>query len=415
MVPKAEFRSYYGLPVIKEPVWGVRDVAGYLFFGGLAGASSALAASAELSGRHELARAAKTAAAGAIGLSALALVHDLGRPARFHHMLRVFKPTSPMSVGSWLLTAYGPAAGVAAASAVTGLLPGVGRAATVAAAVTGPGVAAYTAALLADTAVPAWHDAHPELPYLFVSSAATAAGGLGLMLARTEQADPARNLAMAGAAAEITVRSRMLQRLGPGAEPYQSGRAGRLLDAAEILTVSGLTAAAIGGRNRVLAAMAGAALVASSALTRFGVFYAGRASARDPKYTINPQKDRIRAAGLPQAQDLPAGRHGAGLSPLPPPRDRAQDHPGPQPENDQIDDHLPGDHQPGRVGGRGDVTEPDGGEHGDSEVQRVGVVHRLAEVAGRDAGQHEVGAGEQQQEQRDGDAQRLQRPQPRVP
>jgi formate-dependent nitrite reductase membrane component NrfD len=297
MVPPAEFGSYYGRPVIKETVWGVPEVPGYLFLGGLAGASSALAASAELTGRPELARAAKTAAAGAISLSAVALVRDLGRPARFHHMLRVFKPTSPMSVGSWLLTGYGPAAGVAAASAVTGWLPRIGRAATVAAAVLGPGVAAYTAALLSDTAVPAWHEAHRELPYLFVSSAATAAGGLGLALVRSEQAGPARNLAVAGASAELVVKSLLIQRLGAAAEPYQSGRAGYLMEAAEILTAAGLSAAALGGRNRAAAALAGAALVASSALTRFGVFYAGRISARDPRYTVVPQRDRIRRQG----------------------------------------------------------------------------------------------------------------------
>jgi formate-dependent nitrite reductase membrane component NrfD len=294
MVPPAEFGSYYGRPVIKEPVWGTLDVAGYLFFGGLAGASSVLAASAELTGRPELARAAKTAAAGAIGLSTVALVHDLGRPARFHHMLRVFKPTSPMSVGSWLLAGYGPAAGAAAASAVTGWLPRIGRAATVAAAVLGPGVAAYTAGLLANTAVPAWHEAHRELPYLFVSSAATAAGGLGLVQVRSDQAGPARNLAVVGAGAELVAKSLLIRRLGPAAEPYQSGRAGYLMEAAEILTAAGLSAAALGGRSRVAAALAGAALVASSALTRFSVFHAGRASARDPRYTVVPQRDRIR-------------------------------------------------------------------------------------------------------------------------
>ncbi|WTI72054.1 polysulfide reductase NrfD [Streptomyces sp. NBC_00728] len=56
----------------------------------------------------------------AVSLSAAALIHDLGRPGRFANMLRVFKPTSPMSMGSWLLSAYGPAAGAAALSAVTG-------------------------------------------------------------------------------------------------------------------------------------------------------------------------------------------------------------------------------------------------------------------------------------------------------
>jgi formate-dependent nitrite reductase membrane component NrfD len=297
MVPPADFGSYYGRPVIKEPVWGMRDVGGYLFFGGLAGASSALAASAQLTGRAELARAAKITAAGAISASAAALVHDLGRPSRFLNMLRVFKPTSPMSVGSWLLATYGPAVGVAAATEVTGWLPRIGRAATAAAAALGPCVAAYTAVLLSDTAVPAWHEAHREMPYLFVSSAATAAGGLGMVMARPEHAEPARNLALIGAAAELVAKSLLIQRLGPAAQPYQSGEAGRLMETAEILTAGGLTAAALSGRNRAVAAAAGIALAASSALTRLGIFSAGRASARDPSYTIGPQRNRIDEAG----------------------------------------------------------------------------------------------------------------------
>ena len=130
MVPDVEFTSYYGRPVIKEPVWQAPDVAGYLFLGGLAGASSVLAFGAEASGYGELARVAKVGALGAISMAPVALVHDLGRPGRFPNMLRVFKPSSPLSVGSWLLVAYGPAAGAAAVSEVTGILPGAGRAYT---------------------------------------------------------------------------------------------------------------------------------------------------------------------------------------------------------------------------------------------------------------------------------------------
>ncbi len=103
MVPRAEFRSYYGRPVIKEPVWTEPDVPGYLFFGGLAGASSVLALAAQLTGRPRLARAAKAAGLGGISVSTVFLINDLGRPARFHHMLRVFKVSSPRSVGSWIL------------------------------------------------------------------------------------------------------------------------------------------------------------------------------------------------------------------------------------------------------------------------------------------------------------------------
>jgi hypothetical protein len=294
LVPEAEFTSYYGRPVLKEPVWRTPDVPGYLFLGGLAGASSALAACSEHAGYGELARAARIGAAGAVSLSAVALVHDLGRPARFLNMLRVFKPTSPMSVGSWLLAAYGPLAGAAAASAVTGKLPRAGLAAGAVAAVLGTGVATYTAALLCDTAVPAWHDAHRELPYLFAGSAATAAGGLGMLAVRPAEAVPAARFAVLGAAAELTTSQLIKRRLGTVAEPYRTGRGGRLLQAGEIMTACGLvTALATRGRHRAVSALAGATLVTASAVTRFGIFEAGRDSARDPKYTVQPQRERI--------------------------------------------------------------------------------------------------------------------------
>jgi formate-dependent nitrite reductase membrane component NrfD len=211
MVPEADFTSYHGRPVLKETVWGP-DIPSYLFLGGLAGASSALAAGAQLSGHPELARTAKAGAAGAISLSMVALVHDLGRPARFVNMLRVLKVTSPISVGTWLVSAYTP----------------VALAATITAAGLGPAVAAYTSVLLGDTATPAWYDARRELPYLFVGSAATAAGGLGLLAVTPEGAGPAARLASLGAAAELTAERLLDRRLGPAAEPYRSGRSGAL-------------------------------------------------------------------------------------------------------------------------------------------------------------------------------------------
>jgi formate-dependent nitrite reductase membrane component NrfD len=293
MVPRARPDSYYGRPVLKETVWEASDVASYLFLGGLAGASSLLAAFAQASGNRELPRVSKVAAAGAIGLSLAALVHDLGRPLRFLNMLRVFKVTSPMSVGSWLLTAYGPLAGAAAACAVTGRLPRAGAVATAGAAALGAGVATYTAALLCDTAVPAWHEGHREMPFLFAGSAASAAGGLGLLAVRPESSRQAARFAVLGAATELTAKSLMLRRLGPVAEPYQKGRPGTLMEAAEVLTAAGLAGAMLSGRSRAVAALSGAALLASSAMTRFGVFEAGRVSAREPKYTVGPQRQRL--------------------------------------------------------------------------------------------------------------------------
>jgi hypothetical protein len=298
MVPEAEFTSYYGRPVIKEPVWAAPDVAGYLFFGGLAGASSVLAAGAQLSGHRDLARVAKLGALGAISLSAAALIHDLGRPARFANMLRVFKPSSPMSVGSWLLAGYGPVAGAAAVSEVTGILPGAGTAATLGAGLLGPAIATYTAALICDTAVPAWHAGYREMPYVFAGSAASAAGGLGLLA--TAGAEPARNLAVFGAGVELVAKQLLIRRLAASpaptslrrglAEPYETGRPGAVLRLGEVLTAGGLAGALLGRRSRVISAVSGASLLVASALTRFGIFEAGLASARDPKYTIVPQR-----------------------------------------------------------------------------------------------------------------------------
>ncbi|MGW7642011.1 NrfD/PsrC family molybdoenzyme membrane anchor subunit [Streptomyces decoyicus] len=291
MVPRAEFRSYYGRPVIKAPSWAARDIAGYFFLGGLAGAGSVLAAGAQLTGRTTLAATMKVSSLAAVSLSAAALINDLGRPARFAHMLRVLKPTSPMSVGSWLLGGYGPAAGAAALCAVTGRLPRAGAAATAAAAVLGPAVATYTAVLAADTAVPAWHGAHRELPYLFAASATAAASGMALVLAPAQESAPARCAAVLAAVADSVAVRAAERRLGMVAETYREGRAGRLLRGARVLTGGGAALAALGGRRHRAAAVAGGlALLAGSACTRFGVFAAGLASAEDPAYTVLPQR-----------------------------------------------------------------------------------------------------------------------------
>jgi formate-dependent nitrite reductase membrane component NrfD len=295
VVPDAQFTSYYGRPVLKRPVWRTLDIAGYLFVGGLAGSSSVLAAGAHFTDRPTLARAGKITAAGGVVVAAVLLVHDLGRPGRFVNMLRVFKPTSPMSVGSWLLSGYGPVAGLAAASAVTGRLPRLGTLATVGAGLIGPTITTYTAALISDTAVPAWHGGHRQMPYVFAGSGASAAGGLGLLAAPVSENTPARRMAVMGGIVELAAYRLMEHRLGMVAEPYRTGTAGRLLHASEALTVAGLAGAVLGRRNRLVCAVSGAALVSASACMRFGIFKAGVASAEDPKYTVEPQRERLNA------------------------------------------------------------------------------------------------------------------------
>ncbi|WP_189040531.1 NrfD/PsrC family molybdoenzyme membrane anchor subunit [Micromonospora sonchi] len=304
-VPPAEFSSYYGRPILKPPVW-TWEIAAYLFTGGLAAGSSLLAAGAQLTGRPALRRAGRLTALAGVTASGVLLVKDLGRPERFHHMLRVAKLTSPMSVGTWILAAYGPAAGLAAVAEAAPLLPErgplgvarrmlppVGRAAGLAAAGIAPALGTYTAVLLSDTAVPSWHAAYPDLPLVFAGSALASGAGMGLIAVPPAQAGPARRLAVAGAGLELFGAHRVQTRLGLVAEPYRVGHAGRLLAAGRALTVVGAVGALLGARSRVVSAASGAALLAASVATRFGVFHAGVASARDPRYTVLPQRERL--------------------------------------------------------------------------------------------------------------------------
>jgi formate-dependent nitrite reductase membrane component NrfD len=310
MVPQADFESYYGRPIIKQPTWKTPDVPLYLFLGGLAGASAVLAEGAALTGRRSLERVARLAAAAGAGAGTVALVNDLGRPERFLNMLRVFKPTSPLSVGSYVLAPFGALSAGAAASNVTGRLPRLGRAAGVGATVLGPALATYTAALVSNTAVPAWHDAYRELPFVFAGSGATAAGGLAIAFTPRAEAGPARTMLVAGAAMEIVAAESLQRRLGMVAEPYQQGRPGRLMKAARAMTAVAAGATLLAGRrSRVVSTLAGLTCVAASAMTRFGIFEAGLASAADPRYTVAPQRERARQrlAGQPAPAAVPSG------------------------------------------------------------------------------------------------------------
>lgn len=294
LVPRAEVRTYYDRAVLKQPTWK-HWVAEYFFLGGLSAGSTLLGLGARLTGRPTLARRAKVGAVAAIGLGGGALVADLGRPERFVNMLRVAKVTSPMSVGSWVLSAYGPAAAVAAGTDVLGVFPRLGLAAEGLAAVLAPAVATYTGVLVADTSIPPWHAARGELPFLFAASATAAGGGLGLVLSPVGENAPARRAAVAGALAEAAASKLMEQRLGELSEPYRQGRAGTLSKSATVCTLAGAVVGLLRGRRRRAAIASGALVMAGSLLERFAVLEAGRQAARNPKYVVKPQRDRLAA------------------------------------------------------------------------------------------------------------------------
>ncbi|MFD2092783.1 NrfD/PsrC family molybdoenzyme membrane anchor subunit [Blastococcus deserti] len=295
MVDDVEFTSYYGRPIIKPPVWKTPDVPLYLFLGGAAGSSSILAALADVTGRPTLTRVARTTAGAGSLASVVFLIHDLGRPERFLHMLRVLKPTSPLSVGSYILAPFSAAASATAAVELLGWFPRLKRFGGAVAALFGGPLATYTGVLLANTAVPSWHHFHKQLPFVFAGSAMAAGGGLCMVFTPVDEAGPARKMAVTGAAIELAVVHQVEGDESVVSEPYHEGRAGKLMRAARTCTAAGASLTVLAGRTRLGAIASGTLLAAGSLLTRFGVFDAGMASARDPKYTVVPQRQRMAA------------------------------------------------------------------------------------------------------------------------
>ncbi len=293
-VPDAAFGSYYGRPILKVTRWKEPHLPAYLFLGELSGAAAVLGAAAGATGRRRLARVARlTAAAGAYAGGAF-LTAELGRPERFMNMLRVAKPTSPMSMGAWILAAHSGLVTGAAASDLAGRLPRAGAVAGVAAALTGPLLATYPGVLLADTAVPAWHEGYRQLPLLFAGGAMTSAGAVGLAAgswaASRAEYGPARRLALLGAVVESAAGLGLERALGQAGEPYTTGDSGRVLRAARMLTVAGGATALAARRSRTAAAAAAVLLTGGGLCAKFAVLRAGVASAADPKYVVAGQR-----------------------------------------------------------------------------------------------------------------------------
>ena len=334
MVEDVEFTSYYGRPIVKAPPWG-DEIGAYLFLGGLAGGSSLLGFGAQLTDRPGLRVASRMTAIAATGVGGAALVADLGRPERFLNMMRVVKVSSPMSLGTWILSGFGVGSGVTFAielDRITGekLLPlgplrkvlhAMETPAAVESAFFATPLAAYTAVLLGATAVPTWNAAGRNgLPYVFVSSASMAAGGAAMALAPVAETGPARLLALTGTAGEAYAMSAMRKRMHPAeVDPLDDGEPGHKLHRAEKLLIAGAVGTAaveVGARVfakklgggwktravlRGLSVVSGAALAAASAYTRFGVLEAGIESTKDPRHVVEPQRARLeerRARGI---------------------------------------------------------------------------------------------------------------------
>jgi hypothetical protein len=301
--------------VIKEPVW-TWEIPCYFYTGGLAGASAGLAFLSDVRGNAVLARRAWAAALAGVSVSPALLTMDLGKPTRFINMLRMFKVTSPMSVGSWILSASGATTALATANAWTGMFPRAAKLACPAAALLGLPLSTYTAALVANTAVPAWHEARQMLPAVFAAGAALSAGATSVMLTKPANAGPARRLALGAALLEVGGKELLERSLGDQGEPYKQGAAGKFSHLARGCIGGGWALLATrGGRSRGAAVAAGALMNAGALAARWSIFKAGFIGASDPKYVIGPQRAEIESgrrsgaarkqAAAPATADVP--------------------------------------------------------------------------------------------------------------
>jgi protein NrfD len=220
-LPAGEPPTYYDQPPLKPSFWGWK-VSGYMFIGGLAGAAQILATAADRAGGEKFAgivrRGRYVALAGAVAGGPL-LIADLHTPQRFYNMLRIFRRTSPMSIGTYVLIGFGLASAALAAAQFARdrgrdgpVLAVVVRAAEIPAAVGGAAMTIYTGALLAATSTPLWAAAPLLLPALFGVSAMAAAAAL-LSLGQGEQSRrPLDRIALAAGLIELGLNAALRRR-----------------------------------------------------------------------------------------------------------------------------------------------------------------------------------------------------------
>lgn len=277
--------GYYGLPIVKAPVW-TWEVPVYFFAGGAAGASSVIALAAQLSGASRaLVRDARWIAAIGAAASGPLLVLDLGRPERFLNMLRVFKLQSPMSVGAWTLSFFGTASAAAAIGEELGLKR-IGDAAAFVAALSGVVMATYTGVLLGVTSIPVWAAHSRTLPIHFGASALASATAILELRGHEERA--LNVLGLAAAIVETSMGVEIESDRAIASEPLRHGPTGATIRIGGFF--SGplpLALRLLGLRSKRARRAAAASALLGSLITRLAWIEAGKASAKDPRPVLD--------------------------------------------------------------------------------------------------------------------------------
>jgi DMSO reductase anchor subunit len=300
--------TYYDQPVLQTPVW-IWTVPLYFYLGGTAGGALALGAAAQAADGRKLKGLIARChwlGVGGLSLGSACLIYDLGRPMRFLNMFRVFRPSSPLSVGSWLLAAATPVAGVAALlSSVPGLRR-YGHLAGYAAGVMGLPLAGYTGVVLADTAIPAWQEARRMLPVMFIGSAvAGTASILEIMDLSAREERAARLFGVIGKTVELGgmfAIEREAGRIAHVCVPYHRRRSGFLWKAAKALSLASLVLSVVPGKSKRKHVVAGVLGTFGAITNRFAMIEVGKASAADPRATFRMQREGHGAAQVTESE-----------------------------------------------------------------------------------------------------------------
>jgi formate-dependent nitrite reductase membrane component NrfD len=310
-VPSRQSRenpTYYDQPMLKQPVW-IWSIPAYFYVGGVAGVGAAFGAAAQLiapRGMRSLIVRSRWVATLGGAASAVLLINDLGRPERFLNMLRVFRISSPMSVGSWILAVFSSAAGAAAVlpfgpylfrplASVFGLMAGA----------LGLGLSGYTGVLLSQTAVPLWQTSYRTTPILFLASGAASAAsffeffGLNACEARAVGwFGRMGKIVELAATLALEKDAKRIERVG---RPLSSGFGGFLWQGAKAFTVASAIVSVLPGESRSKRVVAGMLGTVAGICLRFGIFYAGKASARDPHASFAQQRTEVSPSSLAPA------------------------------------------------------------------------------------------------------------------
>lgn len=314
--------TYYGQPGLKSAPWDW-TVSGYIYLAGLAGGAQMLAAIAQGLDRRlyrGVIRNARYLATTGTVIGAMLLIADLRTPQRWYNMLRILRPTSPMSFGTYILGAFG---GLSGLTALGELLRGLGTPGRLArkiadlaqlpAAITGAGASTYTASLMSATSTPYWAAVPRHLGASFATaSMATGAAALSLLerlAGRDASAQRLDDVAAAATVAHLAVSASQSaeQRRRGIPEDVEQTRAGQLYKSGDIIIAGAIPLAAYalnratGGRSPALSAVGSIAILAGGYMMRHGLLYVGRKSSESPEAYFR----------FAQPRNLPGRHHGS--------------------------------------------------------------------------------------------------------